>query len=532
MKHAISGLQSVFIWVMRPLERLAGHISDKAAQRLLTLSFFLMTLQHYVRLSGLGARFLRLAPIPHVLQFFFFDLLGCVIMLLAALFSIRGKLEKKDWNPWLAGVWYAMCLFMLIASVAVSVDWLPDFFIMSLVFPCLFFIWNNRGDYDVLFACLCRAVLWFTGAFVLASMLFCPLTGAQYAGMFTNPNTLGQYMTVTLMAALSLMGAKLRHGFSIKSLFLPLAAIGVAAAFLIFSQSRTALVAALFVLVFWLVVTTWFDHKGKRLRGLIKTAAALLISVVVCYPLCFGAIQLFSGLVNHPVDMFALEQHEALLASSEQASGQEPGQASGQEDTASSDSGEKTAPTQPPAAEGEQAQGASSVPAGESGQEEQNQQSLGGILDGLTDRFSTQGKDANEISTYRFDVWKTYLREVNLFGNANRALYVNEIVGEKKTAHNTYIQVAFDNGVFTAVCYFALNIISAVFAVRFFLRRREQSDYALFPVLVMGGFGVVSLLESVFYPFGSLISFLYWMVQAPVMDRAVFAKRERKGEST
>ena len=95
------------------------------------------------------------------------------------------------------------------------------------------------------------------------------------------------------------------------------------------------------------------------------------------------------------------------------------------------------------------------------------------------------------------------------------------IYGVAATAHNCIIQILYDSGIFTALFYFAINVASGFRALLYYFRRRKGDAYAIFPVLLMPGYLVTSLLASSYPPFAYSIALVYWLVQAPLFEKKI-----------
>lgn len=502
-------MQKLFLFIGKPLEKLAGRVSDRTKNILLVISVFLMSAQYFLRASGLADRFLKTVALPSVVRTLFFDALGCLIMLLFAFASIRGPLRPVKWNKLMAASWYLLCLFIWVAGIVTSVDYLPIAVILTFVFPYVIFIWNNRGDYDTLFLCLCRGILWFFALFALGSICLTPITQAQYCGLFINSNSLGQYMVVVIVACLFLYHRASVEKWRFSKVWPSLLAFGTACAFLILSQSRTALLSVVAAVLVWLVMTA-LSLKGKRwLLHLCKAVASFAVAALVCLPAVFWSITTVTGLVGANLNMWALDME---LSAQSQAQ---------EQNLTSAESELRQAPTEEEAATPPESQPQEEQPATAP---EKDNTTLGGILDSLGNRLDTEGKDANQLSTYRLDVWRAYAKELNWLGNQRTPIYINEILGTKGTAHNTYLQVGYEMGVVAMALYLVFNLVAGVCAIRFGWRTRRQSPFAMLPLVAAVAFGVTSLLESVFYPFGYLIAFVYWLSQAPLFEARLKAE--------
>lgn len=67
-------------------------------------------------------------------------------------------------------------------------------------------------------------------------------------------------------------------------------------------------------------------------------------------------------------------------------------------------------------------------------------------------------------------------------------------------AHNIYLQVAYDHGIFVGVVFLLLGIGTLVQAIVYYRRHREDRECALFPMALLLLFAVAGLTEWIFHP--------------------------------
>jgi len=83
-------------------------------------------------------------------------------------------------------------------------------------------------------------------------------------------------------------------------------------------------------------------------------------------------------------------------------------------------------------------------------------------------------------------------------------------------AHNIYLQVAYDHGIFVGGVFILLGIGTLVQAVFYYRRHREDRECALFPLALLLLFAVAGLTEWIFHPCCP-IAYCLLLVMAPLL---------------
>lgn len=490
-------MQTIFLVVLKPFVWLAQKMSERIKNFLIGASFFGIMVIIYLEHTNITSLILRQLPLPSIVKYVFFDLLGCVFMAIVAVCSIKGPLRRRRCNALMTLLWTGMCVFFIVSAIYTSLDWAAISIIFTLVFPCVYFIWNNRGDYNTLFRLLTKGLVSFNLVFFVLSVLFSPITGGQYRALFTNANSLGQYLTCTI--PLFLMNYSLawrswsqkpraaapvrpnwRHPGTLfryaafacrdhKCLVPSLLGLGTSAALIVFSRSRTALLAAAISLILWFVLSYLVNHWGESPKEIalraVKHILPVILAVVVCVPATFWLIKGGTYAVYYyaAVNNLLPEEYEYL----------DP---------------------------------------------RLNGAKLDAALAAAIDRLDTEGKDADQVTTHRTLIWKAFGDRAELFGHERGKIYVHDY-GVAATAHNCLIQILYDSGIFTTLFYLAINVAAGFRALLYFFRRKKGDPYAIFPVLLMPGYLVTSLLASSYPPFAYGIALVYWLVQAPLFEK-------------
>lgn len=492
-------MQSIFLFLLKPFVPIARRMSDRVKGFLISASFFIMMVIIYLEHTNITSLILGALPLPSIIKYVFFDLVCCVLMAVIAVASIRGPLQKKRCNAMMTLLWTGMCVFFLVSAIYTSLDWAAISIIFAFVFPCVFFIWNNRGDYGTLFSLFTRGVVVFNVIFFVASILLSPITGSQYRAMFTNSNSLGQYLSFTMPLFLiqytlawkkdeqrtftpAPEGLHIKHPvktLNFVALYLherservwSLIGLGTAAAFVLFSRSRTAFIAFIVSFALWFVLHFLVEHGKEGVKSvgkmILRRVLPIVLVVVICVPVTFGLVKCGTFAV------YAYAATNNLLP----------------------DEYQYLNPFL-------------------------NKTKLDSTIADFGDRLDMEGKDADQVSTHRTTIWNAFLNRVEPFGHERGKIYVHDY-GIAATTHNCIIQILYDSGIFTALFYFAINVAAGFRALLYFLRRRKGDPYAMFPVLMMPGFLVTSLLASSYPPFAYGVALAYWLVMAPLFEKKI-----------
>ena len=91
-------MQTIFLTVLKPFVGLAQRMSDRLKNFLISASFFGIMVIIYLEHTNITSLILQHLPLPSVVKYVFFDLLGCVLMAVVAVCSIKGPLQRRRSN--------------------------------------------------------------------------------------------------------------------------------------------------------------------------------------------------------------------------------------------------------------------------------------------------------------------------------------------------------------------------------------------------------------------------------------------------
>ena len=91
------------------------------------------------------------------------------------------------------------------------------------------------------------------------------------------------------------------------------------------------------------------------------------------------------------------------------------------------------------------------------------------------------------------------------------------------TAHMTILQFGYENGIPAGLFYLAFNLIAGVYSVIHALRNKKD-PWSMIPLMITIAYGVHSLLASTAVSFWYMSTFLYYLVQFPLLVKKQPAK--------
>ena len=115
---------------------------------------------------------------------------------------------------------------------------------------------------------------------------------------------------------------------------------------------------------------------------------------------------------------------------------------------------------------------------------------------------SAAGVTAEEEDSYtngRLEIFRVYYNNLNKFGHDDMGIM--EPNGHFNVhAHNSYLQVAYDHGIYVGAVFILLGIGTLIQAAVYFHRRKEDRVCAAFPMAILVLFAVAGLTEWIFHP--------------------------------
>lgn len=409
--------------------------------------------------------------------------------------------------------------------------------VLALVFAVMYIRMNMSG----------RVSIWntiATGGLILNivytigyCLLFRYFTGfvmGRFSLQFHTVTVTAEYLTIMQVMAAALLLAKVYsaskdYNFKefVSYIWKELFFFGIISAYMIFTLSRTGYLAAIVTILMLIALVT--IRAGKNAVGtLVRAVGALLAAAIIAFPVTFTFQRLVPVMVGHPYfyevedaspsargghdlsdyKYMSIERFYSLfrqkilgVSSTEYNFIEDPynydengnyifdedgnpisGAVSGMN---ADDSGNLIAST------GDGLYVAEGV-IDESADTSEDMSDEASVSEDASGSESGEGSD-DDYSNGRIDIWKTYIKELNMTGHSEMGAVAED--GELLAhAHNVYIQVAYDHGIFVGILFGLLIVAGIAFSGVYYFRNKESFG-ALVPFSVITGFAIAGLTE-------------------------------------
>lgn len=220
---------------------------------------------------------------------------------------ISVAIEKRapQINKWFGGLWLIMMVLMIVSRS--NYIWPFCYLVM---FGCFYLTDYDKEEQEDLFQGILNGII--LGFFILQGLCFVfrPYDEIRYKGMYANTNINALFYLEVFAAVLTkiVYVTKKNRSKGVK-LFYWLGA-GTVLSFLFLTIGRTAWATAFLMGVIFL----WFLKKIQGKKKILKNGLALVLSMCLTFPLCFGAVRYLPPLFHHPI-WFAGEWHESRVQS-------------------------------------------------------------------------------------------------------------------------------------------------------------------------------------------------------------------------
>lgn len=381
-------------------------------------------------------------------------IIGTICMFGILVFSIDRELKPVQWNKILVVLWAGIGGLQLISGIMVSKEYFPFAFIWLIGYTMLFFVWNNRRDYHFLIKNIYYSFLFPASAFFLLSILFAPIQGG-YCAITGNANSVGQHVAAIFPLAIGFFLFSENAKKTEKIINGIIIALSIG--FVFFSSGRTAtitILAILFVAILYILVY----ESGKR-----KCFATKFIFLLLGTVLIIGVIYPLNKVSTSVLPNYEYEMNV-----------------------------------------------------------QQKNKDLDNVLETYVDRMQGKDKAKSDIQNYssgRIGIWEEAIKKTTLLGHPSADHIVTLRNGDVgNNAHNVFIQVSYDNGVFTGILYFLLVISGGILTIKRMIENKEQRKLYMMLFLIQISFVCVAMFASVNLPFLYEITFLYYCVYIVLFD--------------
>ena len=392
------------------------------------------------------------------------QIIGSILVAIMLAFSIDREMKPISWNK---ACYYPLLFFgvgiLMIGQIhSIGDGYLMYAFDISILFPALYFAWNNRGDYERLFS-LISAVIIILGLISFTRCVFLAFRGdlamsaERVQGFTTNPNYLGMMGAVILISGLFSLSTNKNN-----KLWKTLSAIcvGIGISFAVISVSRTAMLSEIICILAFAIYRTksLIISKSGGLKVACKRCmlTATLIGLVI--------------LLGLSLDDINYKMYEKMHAVSDKKA--------------------EELITKNPQQEVKEAEK-------------------------ITQRIEAGG-DTNTISSGRLAIWNIYSAEFSLWGKPLSVIKPQLKYAAETRAHNNIVDYLYRCGYIVGSFYIVYYIMQGIAGLRFLFSKRYTDPAHLFTVMMIGSYSVYAMLEISTLAFIRIVPCVYFLSIAPI----------------
>ena len=269
-------IQNIYISILNRLYSCYAVRMDKKAKEAYMLCIFMALAASFLLIFS--NRMSALASFTLTLR----NIFTGVMLLLVSLFSMEGSLRPVGWRWSIMLPYYLGAMGLVITGTIHPIgDGYFSFGVMMLlVYPCLYIVWNNRGDYEALFDIIAKAnEIVGVAAFVLC-MISRPAEvfqliswGVGVHGGYANSNLFSMSGMCLACAAIYMI---YRESADAKKRGIHFACLLIGAFIVIIGQSR----ASFAIIVASTIVSLWYYRKNNSVSsGIMTKKTALIIAL-------------------------------------------------------------------------------------------------------------------------------------------------------------------------------------------------------------------------------------------------------------
>ena len=463
-------LQGFYSLILNPIFKITGKIDERIRNAVITLCCLFLTgffVAYYDAANRLGL------SMEHTKN----SLICGSVLIILVVFSIKAPLTKFRWDPILFYLFFIAGLGITAISFLhpVGSGYRAFGLMMMFGFPCLYYVWNNRGDYDTLykrlsFAACVVGLMFYALCIKLAVGGELSITSGRVNGPLQNANMFSMIGMVMVCSALYIFMACLK---STPWFILGTASFAVGWEIIFLGVSRLSILVGagsiLAFLIFGFKKRTDIVAEQGRLKTYLKSIIILVVMILV---MISGSILLTINDRNTP------EQSPAGSAGSEAHTEETEG--TPEDDTVSA-----------------------------------------------TDRFDTSDKSLDTYTAGRISLWTSYASHLNMWGNSFDQSKMHEVTGcSISHAHNNFLEIAYRCGIPVACIHILLELYAGIICIVFLFGKKYREPYHLFAVIFMICYAVESMFDIATIPFERQAPFFFYMALIPLFGRK--AEEEEK----
>lgn len=393
-------------------------------------------------------------------------------------------------------IWYGILVALFFALIIIyrnTRGW-PIYLVCAFVLYYLrMAAWDKKAG---LLQNICNGILLHFGAMVVYCLLHRPYMYFQYYRypfIFHTVTISAVYLALVVCAALvKFLDAYRRHP-SLAGTYKELIMLGISVAYLLFTLSRTGYLSILVTgVLIVLMVCFSMEHKWRRL---LQCVGMMALAALVCFPVVFTAQRMLPSVAAEP------ELHEIEEIPTELMHGRDM-------DSYYYITVERFVQVFQMKVLGIPEEeclnaflffsSADEAPVYKMHLEEQAPI----LLASTEDMAAAAAQEAEQEDSYtngRLYIFRQYYNNLNAFGHEEMG--ITEADGNFLVhAHNIYLQVAYDHGIYVGIVFILLGAGTLVQSFLYYRKRKDDTVCAALPLAILILFAVAGLAEWIFHP--------------------------------
>ena len=376
--------------------------------------------------------------------------------------------------------------------------------------------WHKK---DVLLKNICNGILFHFSAMVIYCLFHRPYMFFQYYRypfIFHTVTMSAVYLALVVCAALVKFLDAYRKQPQLASIYKELIVLGISSVYLVLTLSRTGYLA-IFVMAAVIIPVMCFALK-HRWRSMLQSTGMIILAVVLCFPVTFTAQRIVPAVVARPI-LHEIEEmpteivHGRYMDSYYYITIQRfiqvfqmkilgiPEEESLPALRMVSDAGEELLP------------GTLLVRT-----EDILLASAEDVIVNVNPETDAEDSEEESYTNGRLKIFRLYYNHLNKSGHDDM-----DIVETDGTyvvhAHNIYLQVAYDHGIYVGIVFILLGVGTLVQAAIYYHKRKDDRICAALPLALLILFAVAGLTEWIFHPCSPIAYCLFLTIAPLLVDR-------------
>ncbi len=335
----------------------------------------------------------------------------------------------------------------------------------------------------------------------------------RYPFIFHTVTISAVYLSMVVCAALAKLLDVYRRNPKLSYIWKELTVFGISVEYLIFTMSRTGYLAVIITAVIVMPIVCFGREIKNKMRFFATAVCIMFISVVLCFPAVFTAQRIIPAIVARPETMDIEELPDEIVHGRDMDSKyyislrrfiqvfQMKVLGIPEDDCIKSFDYADAGGCNEQVDDSEDILIASADASGAMIPEAQD--------------YAAEESDAEAYANGRFEIFKLYASNLNMTGHDKMEIVLPNGVMIVH-AHNVYLQVAHDHGIFVGIFFVIFGFCTFVQALIYDKKRKSDERCSIFPLTILIAFAVAGLTEWIFHPCNP-ITFCLLSALAPLL---------------